>query len=311
MLLVNSGGPGSLAEWQRCFEVLMPSLPVAFLGDPAVDADAVSYVLVYEPPIGCLARFRNLRLVISAGAGVDHITKDPLWPRHLPLVRMSSAETARRMSEYVCLAALSLLRGMKRAMIAQHACTWDHFETARGATETTVGIMGLGNVGLPSARMLKQLGFKVVGWTRTPKDISDITCYVGDGEREAFLSRSDILVCLLPGTAETHNIIRADTIRMLPRGAGLVNASRGSNVNTTDLLVALDEGQLGGAVLDVFDEEPLPANNILWRHPRVLVTPHIAALATRYDRAAYASEVIKRFEAGIPVSNLYDPIRGY
>jgi glyoxylate/hydroxypyruvate reductase A len=276
-----------------------------------IDARAVDYVLVYDPPPGVLVRFPNLKLILSSGAGVDHITKDATVPKHIPIVRMGGEGTAQRMGEYVCFAALYLLRDMRRALVAQSMRRWDHFEITRSAPTTTVGVMGLGNIGRLAARMLQRLNFKVIGWARSRKNIEGVRCFEGPVELEAFLQKSDILVCLLPGTPETRNLLRAETIALLPKGAAVINVSRGNVMNDKDMLSALDNGGLSGAILDVFEQEPLPSDSPLWTHPRVMVTPHIAALASRPERARYVADVIIKFEKGQVLPNVFDAGRGY
>jgi glyoxylate/hydroxypyruvate reductase len=311
MILVNSGGVEALPEWQCHFRRFLPDFTVGYLDDPKIDPGKVSYVLVYSPPPGRLAQFPNLRLIISAGAGVDHITRDKQYPAHLPIVRMSSGETAQRMSEYVALACLCILREVPRIVRGQRERHWDHFETTRSATDTRAGVMGLGNLGTKASLALKALGFAVSGWSRTLKSIEGVDCFSGREELGSFLTNLNILVCLLPGTDETNDMINRHTIALLPRGASIVNVARSSCVNRIDLVDALDSDYLSQAVLDVFDEEPLPQDDALWAHPKVMVTPHIAALSTRLDRTKYAADVIRRFEQGEQLPNEYDPVRGY
>ena len=311
ILLVNSGGEAAMPEWQAEFRAVAPHLDVRWWQDPAVDLDEVAYVFVWAPAPGWLARLRNLRLILSSGAGVDHITCDPDWPRHVGIVRMGGAETQQRMGEYVCLAALALLRDLPGVIAGQAARRWVEMPAGRTAAETRVGVMGLGNLGAHSAGMLRGLGFRVSGWSRTAKSVAGVECFAGAGERDAFLAGADILVCLLPDTAETRGAIRAETIALLPLGAGVVNAGRGGHVVLADLLAALDAGRLSGAVLDVFEAEPLPGDAAVWRHPRVIVTPHVASLASRRARAGYVAEAIGAFERGEVVGNLYDAGRGY
>jgi glyoxylate/hydroxypyruvate reductase A len=224
---------------------------------------------------------------------------------------MGGEGTGQRMGEYVCFAALFLLRDMRRALAAQSMRRWDHFEVTRSAATTTIGVMGLGNIGLAAARMLERLNFQVIGWARSRKNLEGLRCYAGPADLEAFLRQSDILVCLLPGTEDTRNLIRAETISLLPEGAAVINVSRGSVVNDEDLMSALDDGRLSGAILDVFEQEPLPAGSPLWTHPRVMVTPHIAALASRPERARYVAAIIVKFEKGQELPNVFVAGRGY
>lgn len=300
-----------MPEWQDCFHEAAPGLDVRCWNDPAVAVDQVRYALVWEPEPDRLARLPNLRLILSSGAGVDHITADPGWPRHIGIVRMGGADTVQRMGEYVCLGALSLLRGMKRIVDAQAARRWDTFDAPRAATATRAGVMGLGSLGARAAAMLRDLGFVIAGWSRGRKSIPGVECFAGDAEFNAFLARTDLLVCLLPDTPDTRGIICAASIARLPPGAAVVNAARGGHLVLPDLLAALDAGHLSGAFLDVFEPEPLPSAHPVWTHPKVIVTPHIASLPSRRERARYVAEAIAAFERGERPPNLYDPARGY
>jgi glyoxylate/hydroxypyruvate reductase A len=310
LLLVKSGGAAAVAEWQACFAASAPGLTVRFWDDPAVDPDAVTYVLVWEPEPARLKRYRNLRVIFSSAAGVDHITRDPELPA-LPIVRMASDETAQTMGEYVCFAALSILRDAKRIAAAQEARQWDPFDASRIAPQTRVGIMGLGNIGTVAARMLRGLGFPVSGWARSRKTIDGVTAFAGADALDTFLAQSDIVVGLLPGTAETRGLLDARRLAQLPRGAGVVNAGRGSLIVMPDLIAALDSGHLAAAMLDVFDAEPLPPEDPAWAHPKITVTSHVAGFASRPARARAVARALTAYERGEAIPNLYDPVRGY
>jgi glyoxylate/hydroxypyruvate reductase A len=310
-VLVKSGGPGAAADWQECFRAVDPRICVNWWEDPTVAPEEVDYVVVWEPRAGWLASLPNLKVVFSSGAGVDHITCDPAWPRHVPLVRMGGPETAQRMGEYIVWACLSLLRETRHFALGQAAGEWWHKECRFSAAGRRVGIMGLGNLGTRAAAMLQGVGFPVQGWSRTRKELPGVVSHAGAAELPEFLAGTDILVCLLPSTPETAGLIDARLLARLPRGAELVNAGRGSHLVMPDLLAALDSGHLGGAVLDVFEEEPLPSGSPLWSHPKVTVTPHIASMASRPERARYIAGVIADFEADRPLPNRYDPLRGY
>ena len=311
ILLVNSGGETAVPSWREEFGTVAPHLDVRWIYDPAVAPEDVDYVFCWTPRQGFLAGLPKLRLILSSGAGVDHITTDPSWPSHVGLVRMGVEEAQQRMAEYVCLGALSLLRGMPRIIAGQRAGQWDQFNGDRTARETRVGVMGMGNLGQRAAEMLRSLGFVVAGWSRSRKQMPGVESFAGDAERDAFLARTDLLVCLLPDTPQTRGAIRAETIAKLPAGAGIINAGRGGHVVVDDLVAALDNGHLSGAFLDVFEPEPLPQGHALWSHPKVIVTPHLASMASRPARARYVAEAIAAFERGDTPPNLYDPDRGY
>ncbi len=311
VLLVKSGGEAAVPEWQAHFAACAPELDVRWWDDPEVIPEDVHYVLVWDPEPGRLAKLPNLRLIFSSGAGVDFIVRDPELPAGVPIARMTPGGAAQRMGEFVCWAALSLLKNGRRIGMAQAERRWDYFEPDLTAPECTVGVMGLGQMGSRAAVMLQGLGFPVLGWSRTPKSLPGVESYAGEAERDAFLARAQILVCLLPATAETRGILSMPLFAKLPRGAGVINVGRGSQQRLEDIVAALDAGQLSGAVLDVFEPEPLPADSPAWSHPKILVTPHLASLPNRRERAEYVAEGIARFERGEALPSLYDPSRGY
>ncbi len=311
ILLVKSGGEAAVAEWQAHFAACAPQVEVRWWDDATVAPEDVAYVLLWDPEPGRIARLPNLRVIFGAGAGVDFITRDPDLPKHIPLMRMATEGAAQRIGEFVCWSVLSLLRGARRIALQQVAKDFTYFDGMGLATETTVGVMGLGHMGAQAATMLRGLGFKVIGWSRTPKEIPGVEGFVGAEARDAFLARSQVLVCLLPSTPETNGILAAPLFAKLPKGAGLVNVGRGAHQKIDDVFAALDSGQLSGAVLDVFETEPLPADSPIWTHPKAIVTPHIASLPTRRERAEHVARAIAAFERGEPLRNLFDHARGY
>ncbi|WP_043363520.1 glyoxylate/hydroxypyruvate reductase A [Belnapia sp. F-4-1] len=311
VLVVKSGGEAAMAEWRDCFAACAPGLEVRWWDEPGLRPEEVHYALVWDPEPGRLAAMPHLRTVFGSGAGVDGIVADPRYPRQVPLVRMSIPEATERMGEYVCWAALSLLREGRRMAIAQAERRWDFVEPPYRASQRTVGIMGLGSMGSQAARMLRGIGFPVNGWSRGRKSVPGVESHAGPAELEAFLARTDILVCLLPATAETRGIIDAATLGRLPRGAGYIGVGRGMQQRLEDILAALEDGQLSGAVIDVFEPEPLPEEHPLWVHPRAIVTAHVASLPSRAERAAAVAAAIAGLERGEGLPNLYDHEKGY
>ncbi|CAH0183597.1 glyoxylate/hydroxypyruvate reductase A [Roseomonas sp. CECT 9278] len=311
ILVVKSGGEQALPDWQACFAEVAPQLRLRWWDDPSVDPASIDYALVWDPEPGRLAQFPRLRAIFGSGAGVDFIAADPLLPRNLPLVRCVPPEATQRMGEHVAWAVLSLAKDARRMALAQSRGDWDYFEAPFAAAARTVGVMGLGAMGLRSVAMLQALGIPVVGWSRTVKAVAGVDTFAGAAGLPAFLARSRVLVCLLPATDETRGIIAAPLLARLPPGAGLVHVGRGVQMVLPDVLAALDSGHLAGAVLDVFDPEPLPADSPAWAHPRITVTPHVGSLPSRLERARYVADCIARFERGDPLPNIYDPERGY
>ncbi|WP_366658471.1 glyoxylate/hydroxypyruvate reductase A [Fodinicurvata sp. EGI_FJ10296] len=272
--------------------------------------DDIDYALVWKPEPGLLARLPNLKVIFSMGAGVDAVLKDETLPTHIPLVRMVDDSLTEGMTEYVVLHALRIHRQLEayRAQQAQHL--WNQLPERLGR-ERPVGVMGLGVLGSDAATMLSRLRFDVAGWSRSPKSVDGVTSFHGEEGLDAFLRRTEILVNLLPLTAETTGILNADTLRRLPRGAHVINVARGLHVVDADLLAALDDEHIASATLDVFSTEPLPADHPYWSHPAVTMTPHVASVTHARTAIRTVMENIRRFEAGEPLQNVVDRGRGY
>ena len=270
----------------------------------------IEVAVVWRPPPGGLKRFPNLKVIVSVGAGIDHVLVDPELPRDVPIIRTTGKELTTRMREYVALHVLRLHRRLPEVEAAQGERTWLQ-QVNPPAYERRVGIMGLGGLGRDCAEALKALDFDVAGWSRRPKEITGVATFAGPEELGAFLARSEILVCLLPLTTATEGILNAELFAKLPRGASVINAARGRHLVEADLLAALDEGQIGGATLDVFHQEPLPPDHPFWDHPKVLVTPHVASMIDPVSGGKAIADNIRKFLAGEPVPDLVDLSQGY
>lgn len=301
----------TLDDYRQQFAQHLPNLPIALWNDPNLDVESIQYAMVCRPEPGFLASLPNLKVVFSTGAGVEHITRDPHYPWHVPLVRMHTQEATQQMAEHVLMCSMMSVRRYPIAMRAQQQSQWQDYEIPRSIANTTVGIMGLGNFGLHTAQQLHRSGFKVIGWSRSRHEHDFMECYAGQEELADFLSRSNILVCLLPRTDATHHILNQHTLGQLPAGASLINVGRGAHVKTDDLRAVLDSQHLSYALLDVFEQEPLPADSWLWQHPSVITTPHVAANATLEASIHYVSEQIRHFEAGQALRNVYDVQQKY
>jgi len=309
-LIINSGGPHAIDEWRAQFRAFAPELEVVGWHEDA-DPASIDYALVWAPDAGRLATFQNLKLIISAGAGVDHILADPALPRHLPIARMVTARTQTEMAEYVLTSALMITRNVKTIVDNQSRSHWEIFDSLRVAADVRVGIMGLGHLGIASAQLLSRVGFPVSGWSRGASTLAGMPSYAGQEQFGDFLAHTDLLVCLLPATDATRGILNRATLSQLPKGASLINAGRGSHMVTQDILDALDSGHLDQAVLDVFEQEPLPKDSPLWTHPSITITPHCAAIPDRKERARHTALLIAANERGEPLPNIYDAQRGY
>ncbi len=306
LMFLSPDDPAEL--WRDELLARMPGLEIRIwpeVGDPA----AIDLALVWRPPPGELARYPNLKAILSLGAGIEGLIADPTVP-DVPIARMVDPSLARTMIEYVLLAVLRHHREFDRFERAQRARRWA-YRFPPQAAERRIGIMGLGELGAAVARRLVAHGFAVFGWSRTPKALPGVTSYAGRSELHAFLHQVDILVCLLPLTAETGGILDAETFASLPHGACVINVARGAHLVEADLIAALDAGHLGGATLDVFQTEPLPPESPLWAHPKVLVTPHVASYSLPATAAEGVVENIRRARAGQPLRHQVDRARGY
>jgi glyoxylate/hydroxypyruvate reductase len=302
------------APWVQRLAALLPDRKIVTLGEP-FDRRDVHYAVSWKHPPGSLAGLPNLAAIFSLGAGVDHLMGDDRLPE-APIVRVVDPDLTDRMSEYVVLHCLMHLRQQRRYDAQQRDKVWREEAHPPAARDVRVGIMGLGVLGGDAARKLKVMGFDVAGWSRSPKTVDDITTFSGDDGLPAFLARTDILVCLLPLTADTRGILDKALFARLARdgrlgGPILVNAGRGGLQVEADILASLDDGTLRAATLDVFETEPLPASSPLWTHPAVTVTPHNAAASDADAISAYIAGQIRRFEAGEPFANTVGRDLGY
>jgi glyoxylate/hydroxypyruvate reductase len=309
MAILFRSTPAATARWRPLLAELMPEHELRFwpeIGDPA----DIEYAMVWQPPPGLLASLPKLRLICGLGAGIDHLLRDPDLPRRVPIMRLVDPYMTDAMSEYVSLSVLRLHRQDLDYLAQQRTQVWEEREQ-KNACERPVGILGFGTLGQDAGRKLRALGFPVAGWSTGAKEVPGFVTYAGADGLDALLAQSEILVCLLPLTAATDGILNAGLFARLPRGAGLVNAGRGSHLVESDLIPALDSGQLSGAVLDVFREEPLLKGHPFWSHPRIIMTPHVAAETHPPTAAAIIGDAIRRFAKGEPVANLVDLAKGY
>jgi len=314
-LLIHGGTENwSPERWKRRFDEVCKDRGVFLLPDAAIDPADVHYAAVWKPAPGELAAFPNLRVIFNLGAGVDALMADSSLP-YVPLVRVAVGDLTDRMAEYVVLHVLMHHRQEPYLRACQREKRWQpKFQWP--ASAISVGIMGLGTLGANAAGILARIGFRVAGWSRAPKRIDGIECFHGQAQLGAFLERADILVCLLPLTVDTRHILKrglfAKLNRNSPLGAPvLINAGRGGLQNEADILACLDDGTLGAASLDVFTDEPLPADSPFWTHPKVVLTPHNAADTDPDEISKYVARQIERCEAGGALENVVDPARGY
>ncbi|MGB7977114.1 MAG: glyoxylate/hydroxypyruvate reductase A [Roseiarcus sp.] len=300
--------------WRARVKALLPSHEIVMLDEP-FDRALVHYALSWRHPPGALKDLPNLRVILSLGAGVDHLFADHALPDK-PIVRVVDPDLTNRMSEWVVMHALIHLRQLRRYERQQDERIWADDDQQPKAGDVQIGVLGLGVMGKDAVVKLKTPGFKVAGWSASPKSLPDATCFSGADGLEQMLAETDMLVVLLPLTDATRGIINAPLLSHLNQsgplgGPILINAGRGGLQVEADILAALNSGALKGASLDVFEREPLPEDSRLWSHPAVYVSPHNAAISSPKAIAALVARQIEACERGEPLAHVVDRRRGY
>jgi glyoxylate/hydroxypyruvate reductase A len=268
--------------------------------------------VVWSPPQSFIDQQPGLRGIFNIGAGVDALLKLRLPPQAL-VVRLDDAGMSVQMAEYVCHALIRHFREFDLYEADAREGRWG-FRKPREREDFPVGVMGLGVLGQRVAKAIAQFEFPINGWSRSPKAIEGLRCFAGEGEFDAFLGATRVLVNLLPLTESTRGILNRETLTRLnggKPGGYLVNVARGAHLVEADLIPLLDGGELDGATLDVFEVEPLPAEHPFWRHPKITVTPHGSARTVRGASVAQIARKILAIERGEPVAGVVDPKRGY
>jgi glyoxylate/hydroxypyruvate reductase A len=253
---------------------------------------------------------KNLRLIVNLGAGVDSLVGRTDLPEGVPITRISDPQMARMMAGYVLFATLRHARDIPHFEQSQRKGTWS-YRHPRSPEDIRVAVLGLGQLGALAAHELQRQGLQVSGWSRSPAKIEGVQCFSGMETLDGVLSQADILVVMLPLTPSTRGLLTRERLMRLPRGAAVINVARGSLIDQTALTELLQEGHLGGATLDVFEREPLPADDPLWRMENVLITPHLASVAIPSSAAKQIAENILSASRGEALGNLIDLSRGY
>lgn len=296
------------AKWAGPWTARADDCPVNILlhGRDPYAPESIDYVLSFRPPAGLLNSFPNLKATFSLGAGVDGFLSDPDYPKRVPLVRFADKTLSAEMAQFVVVHVLIRHRQQRLFDDAQAKRQWRQRMLPRRTEDTRIGMLGLGEIGSFTARRLMELGFPVSSWSRGRKNIAGLKSFAGDAELHAFLAQTDILVCLLSLTRQTTGILSAKAFAAMPEDGFVINVARGGHLVEADLIAAINSGHLSGAVLDVFDEEPLPQTSPLWRHPKITVTPHIAAISQPSVAIKFVFDGIAMFERGERPDNIVD-----
>ena len=310
MRILLQRSDGQEAAWISDFQHFLPEAEIISWREGQAGG-ACDYAVVWQPPEAMLAELAHVKAIFNTGAGVDALLKfgDAL-PGHVPLVRLDDAGMGVQMAEYVSHAVLRHFRRFDDYEAQSRAGIWQPLPPFEKA-DFPVGVLGLGVLGMRVLEALAQFEFPLQGWSRSQKQIAGVECFAGQDGLEAFLRTTRLLVCMLPLTADTHNLLDRSRLSLLLPGAYVINVARGAHLAEPDLLALIRSGHIAGATLDVFRNEPLPQQHPFWQEPRITITPHISAATLRRESVAQIAAKMRCLEAGEPVAGIVNRSQGY
>lgn len=285
-----------------------PQADIRCGGDPG-NIDDIEMLAVSNYHRGEALRYPRLKLIQKIGAGVEAVMADDSLPDSIQVARLSSETPGREIAEYSLACVLQEQRHLRIYRDNQSRSLWEA-QVPRRACKTTVAVLGLGQIGALCAKKFVDNDFRVLGWSRSEKNLPDVECLAGDEQLPAVLGEADYVVSVLPSTPETTKLFNRDSFRWMKPGSVIINVGRGSLINEVDLVQALDEGLLATAILDVMQTEPLPPESPLWQHPNVVLTPHVSGWHLG-DSVGDIAENLRRLVTGEPILNLVDRELGY
>jgi glyoxylate/hydroxypyruvate reductase A len=300
---------GITAPWVEDFAKFLPEAEVVVWQEGTSIAPC-DFAVVFAPPAAMLADLAHVKAIFSTGAGVDAIMKYNEVLPQVPVVRLADVGMGIQMAEYVTHYVLRYYRRFDEYDAQARAGTWQPLQQHQ-RSEFSIGLMGPGVLGMHVLKALAGFGFPLRCWSRTPKQIDGVTSFAGMEQLDDFLAGTRVLVCMIPHTPETNNLLDRARLSKLPKGAYLINVARGALVAEPDLLTLIKSGHIAGATLDVFRNEPLPQPHPFWQEPRILITPHISALTLRTPSIEQIAGKMKAFAAGQPIADIVDRTQGY
>lgn len=297
-------------RWREEFAKVNPSLTIYGLDDQ-YDPESIEVVLAWKPPEGVFPKLKNLKLIHSLGMGVDHIFKCADLPKEIPIARIIDEDMSVQMAEYILYGALTAFRKFNIYEAQQREKEW--LPRSRNFHDDfKIGILGYGELGRSAADRLKLNGFNNLRvWSKSPKNLTDIQSFAGNETLHQFADQLDLLICLLPLTPETRDILNGQLFECMNAPAYLINPARGEHLLEEDLIAAIHRGHLSGALLDVFSEEPLPNTHPFWQMPEIEITPHIAAATNPRTASEQVILNIERTARNEPALNLIDLLKEY
>ncbi len=296
-------------RWTEALRKALPDTTIEIYPDITAPEE-VTFALCWKPAEKVLVGFPNLKVVQSAGAGVDHITRTQTLSESMVLSRIVDEQLSEDMWEFLLAAVMTQLKNLPKYVDYQRQQTWKR-QPYRGIQNTNIGILGLGVLGAYVAERFAELGFPVAGWSNSPKNITGVDSHHGEAGRQELLSRTDMLINLLPLTSATENILDKNLLGTLKKEAFLINVGRGPHLVEEDLIALLDSGHLSGTLLDVFRQEPLPESHPFWQHPKIQVTPHVASVTNIESAVTQIADNYTRFHDGRPLLHTVNIGKGY
>ena len=296
-------------NWLRELRKNLPNISIQHYPD-LTKPEEIEFALVWNPKIGVLADLPNLKVIFSIGAGVDHILKDSSIPKKIPIIRMSDPFQHKMVAEYTLLTVLYVHRNIDVILRNNINKIWTE-QIAKYTPNYTVGVLGLGNIGKSISEKMHSVGFSVLGWSRSKKDLNGVETFSGSQELKNMIPRCDYLICALPLTKETKGIINQTFLRIMKKDATLINIGRGEHIEEQDLLNFIDKVPLKRVFLDVFPKEPLEKSHPFWTHPKIFVTPHMAGEILPESAVFSVKKGIEKFQTDNSLENIYDRGKGY
>jgi glyoxylate/hydroxypyruvate reductase len=306
VLIFNNKDP---KPWVQSLQVKLPEIAIHVYPNIS-NTDWVDFAICWKPQLYVLQQFPNLKVIQSIGAGVDHITRTQFLRPEQVLTRIVDDNLTNDMWEFLLAAVLS---NLKKLPFYAHQQTNKNWQPTRYGVikNTTLSILGLGQIGAFVAAQFAALGFVVKGWSQSEKNIPNVQCFAGENGLSACLNDADFLINLLPLTTTTENILNKTTLKQTKKGSFLLNVGRGEHLVEADLLALLEENHLSGALLDVFRKEPLPEEHPFWTHPKIQMTPHIASLTNFESATTQIAQNYRNFKSGIALQNVVSHEKGY
>ena len=298
-----------IESWKKAMAEIAPKITVEVYPNDTT-REKTEFIIAFRAPENAFVNYPNLKVIASMAAGINHITENHEVPKDVIITKANNPQHKGDIADFVLALTLSYMRRLPIYLNQKNQELWESHPYQR-PQETTIGIMGIGSIGQTIGKLMLRNDFKVIGWSRSEKHLDQIKSFYGESQRNDFLKTVDILICTLPLTDETEGILNTEVFENLPKGAYLINIGRGQQLVEKDLLTAIENGQLAGAALDVFRDEPLPKNHPFWKNEKIMITPHTAGNVHPESAVKTILSNYKAMKNGEKLVDTVDMNRGY